>query len=175
MDATASTTRTTFRVSGGAALAVAAAVAVGGGPAVSAAELSARNSAFTTINVPVPRSAPCHRIDEVNAALFPNQPVVGYDFAGSDAGRLAAALEPPVGGNGRPAGAALASPVAETALIRVVLLFQTREAVAFQFGADGCHAMTRDLGLDEMGRVFDQAGVRAPFGSTYFQGTGRAI
>jgi hypothetical protein len=164
-----------------AALGLASAIAVGtsladGSQAV-AGELTARDSAFamlTAINVRPPQSAVCHRVDEVSAALFPSQAVVGYDFAGADADRLALAMDPPPPSATR-AVAAASQAGAEASLIRVVLLFQTREAIAFEFGADGCHSMTRDLGLDEMGRVFEQAGVRAPFGATFYQSSGRAI
>ena len=111
---------------------------------------------------------PCHHVEEVSAALFPRQSVVGYDFTGGDAGKLGQAMDAAV------SGSAHAAPPPAT-LVRLVLLFSTREAIAFQFGSDGCHVMTLDLNLEDMGNLFDKAGVRAPFGSTYYQSTDRAI
>lgn len=119
---------------------------------------------LATLNVPAPPSAPCHQVDEVNAALFAGRQPVGYDVAGADAGRLSSALN-----------ADAAAAFADVSVIRVVLLFSTREAIAFQFGSNGCHVITRDMRIDEMGDAFDRAGVYAPFGPTYYQGIGRAI
>ena len=124
---------------------------------------------LSAINVRIAPSAQCHRLDEVSAALFPRQSVVGYDFTGGDAGKLGQAMDAAIGGSGP--GAHGTSP----AVVRLVLLYSTREAIAFQFGSDGCHVMTLDLNLEDMGNLFDKAGVRAPFGPTYFQATGRAI
>jgi hypothetical protein len=128
---------------------------------------------LSAINVRAAPTAQCHKVDEVSAALFPRQAVVGYDFTGVDAGKLGQAMDAAVGGAGANGGTIHAA--AGAALVRLVLLYSTREAIAFQFGSDGCHFMTLDLTLEEMGTLFDKAGVRAPFGPTYYQGTGRAI
>ncbi len=134
--------------------------AAAGAAMASAPARASGGAMLTAINVRTTSSA-CHRLDEVNAALFAGRQPVGYDFAGADAGKLDRAMGAPPG--------------AEVAVIRVVLLYGSREAIAFQFGGDGCHVMTRDMRIDEMGAVFERAGVDAPFGSTYYQGTGRAI
>jgi hypothetical protein len=143
-----------------AAIAIAGASGAGGALAADGAPAWGLLSA---VNVRVTQPAACHHVDEVNAALFPWQQPVGYDFAGADAGKLNTAMS-----------AELRAP-GEVSVIRVVLLFSTREAIAFQFGADGCHVMTLDMRIEDMGALFDRAGVSAPFGSTYYQGTGRAI
>jgi len=109
-------------------------------------------------------SSVCHRVDEVNGALFPSQHVVGYDFSGSDASKLKKQMDGVV---------EAAAP--DATLIRVVLVPAADEAIAFQFGNDGCHTLTVDLDLRHMGQLFESAGVRAPFGETYYQITGRAI
>jgi len=133
--------------------------------AVATTSTPASNGLLSAINVRV-APTPCHKVDEVSAALFPRQTVIGYDFTGGDAGRLGQAMDAAVTASATPAS---------TTLVRLVLLYATREAIAFQFGSDGCHVMTLDLNLEDMGTLFDKAGVRAPFGSTYYQLTGRAI
>jgi hypothetical protein len=145
---------------GGRAATAADAAGAGTAPAASAAAL------LTTINV---RAAPaplatCHRIDEVNAGLFPRTEVIGYDFSGADAHALGEAMD-----------ATIRTVGPDAATIRLVLLFATREAIAFRFGGDGCHTMTVDFEIEKMHLVFERAGVQAPFGSTYYQLSDRAI
>jgi hypothetical protein len=106
----------------------------------------------------------CHKVDEVNATLFPKQQIVAYDFKGDDAGRLKSAMDG-VSKN--------RAPVAS--LVRLVLVLSTDEAFAFQFGADGCRTNTVVLDVHGMASVFENAGVAAPFGATFYQLTGRAI
>jgi hypothetical protein len=122
-------------------------------------------------------TAQCHKVDEVSAALFPRQSVIGYDFSGGDAGKLGQAMDAAVAAmaTSNTSGVSAHAGTAGATLVRLVLLYATQEAIAFQFGSDGCHFMTLDLDLDDMGALFDRAGVRAPFGSTYYQSTGRAI
>ena len=139
--------------------------------AVATTSAPAPNGLLSAINVRV-APTPCHKVDEVSAALFPRQTVIGYDFTGGDAGRLGQAMDAAVTAN---AAGAVHAATTSTALVRLVLLYSTREAIAFEFGSDGCHVMTLDLNLEDMGNLFDKAGVRAPFGSTYYQLTGRAI
>jgi hypothetical protein len=135
-----------------AALAILAAVTAAEG--VRAAEPA--RVLLSRINVQVPQPAVCHTVEEVNLALFPRQQVIGYDFVGSDAARLS-----------REMGAAVKAAAADASLIRLVLIFSADEALAFQFGKDGCHLMTVDLAVREMALVFERADVAAPFGSTW--------
>jgi hypothetical protein len=113
-------------------------------------------SLLPTTNVSVTQSSVCHRVDEVNAALFPQQRIIGYDFAGTDARNISQAIRA-LDDEGAP----------EAATVRVVLVLATYETIAFQFGADGCHVMTIRLEFDEMMQVFERAGVTPPFGPTY--------
>jgi hypothetical protein len=106
----------------------------------------------------------CHKVDEVNEALFPSEHVVGYDFSGTDAAKLKKQMDGVV---------EVAAP--DASLIRLVLVPAANEAIAFQFGKDGCHTLTLDLDVREMGKLFESAGVGAPFGATYYQITGRSI
>jgi hypothetical protein len=117
---------------------------------------TAHRALLSNINVQVPSSGTCRRPDDVNAALFPQQKVIGYDFSGSEAGRLSHAMR-----------TVLQMPAPDAALIRVVLNLGNYETIAFQFGTDGCHIMTLGLEFDEMMDIFDAAGVIAPFGPTY--------
>jgi hypothetical protein len=140
-----------FRVAAFAAMAVLAAVAGRGAVAAEPGRVL-----LSKINVQPPPSAVCHTVDEVNLGLFPRQQVIGYDFAGDEAGKLSQAIH----------GNVKAAP-ADAALIRLVLIFSADEALAFQFGSDGCHLMTVDLDVREMALVFERAEVAAPFGSTW--------
>jgi hypothetical protein len=143
--------RLTLTVVAFAAIAVLAAITGDG----SAAAGDTARALLSRVNVQVPQPV-CHTVDEVNVGLFPRQQVIGYDFAGADAGRLSRELRTAV---------AAASP--DAALIRLVLIFSADEALAFQFGSDGCHIMTVDLDVRAMGLVFERADVAAPFGSTW--------
>jgi hypothetical protein len=108
--------------------------------------------------------ADCHRADEIRPVLFPKEQLVAYDFTGADASKLKNVMD------------IVTQAVAPAAsLVRLVLLPDTDEAIAFQFGADGCHTATLDLNWSQMALVFESAGVHAPFGSTYYQTPGVAI
>ena len=111
---------------------------------------------LSSINVPPPQPRECHRAQEVSAALFPQQKVIGYDFAGAEAERLSNAMR-----------LVLQTKAPDASLIRVVLNLGNYETIAFQFDGDGCHLMTIGLEFEEMMEVFDAAGVIAPFGPTY--------
>jgi hypothetical protein len=111
-----------------------------------------------------PQSVACHTIDEFDGDLFPMQEVVGYDFTGADASSLKRAMDE-----------LIEEAAPEASLIRIVLVHTADEALAFQFGADGCYTTMLDLGFEEMGGVFVDAGVPAPFGPTFYQLTGRSI
>jgi hypothetical protein len=105
-------------------------------------------------------SAPavCHKVDAVKGDLFPRTQIAAYDFTGADAGKLKIALDD------------ISEQVAPSAaLVRLVLLPLTDEALAFQFGPDGCHTVTFGATFSEMATVFEAAGVSAPFGRTYYQ------
>jgi hypothetical protein len=106
----------------------------------------------------------CYTADQIKAVLFPRQQIVAYDFTGVDAARLKDVMD------------VVATEVAPSAaLVRVVLVPATNEAMAFQFGVDGCHTVTLDLDWSQMSRVFQSAGVAAPFGATFYQSPGIAI
>jgi hypothetical protein len=107
----------------------------------------------------------CHHVDEVKSTMFPDQDIVAYDFKGADASKLKGVMD-----------VVSKKPMPEATLVRLVLVPKTGDAFAFQFGADGCATATL-MGLDfsHMATVFDNAGVHAPFGSTYYQMTGQAI
>jgi hypothetical protein len=111
-----------------------------------------------------PAKAVCHRVDDVKSTLFPKMEVAAYDFTGADAGKLHAALDDV---------AEHAAPPA--ALVRLVLVPANDEALAFQFGADGCHTVTLALNFGAMAGVFETAGVAAPFGKTFYQLPSMAI
>jgi hypothetical protein len=147
----AATVWVSLRLAAFAAFAVLAAMPAG---SVAAAEVA--RGLLTRVNVHLPQPAVCHTVEEVNLALFPRQQIIGYDFAGSDATRLSRAMR----------GAVQGTPP-DAALIRLVLIFSADEALAFQFGSDGCHMMTVDLAVREMALVFERADVAAPFGSTW--------
>jgi hypothetical protein len=100
----------------------------------------------------------CHKVDEVQSTLFPKMTVAAYDFSGADANKLKGALDEVTERNA-PA----------VALVRLVLIPDTDEALAFQFGMDGCHTVTLALNFAAMEVVFEEAGVAAPFGRTFYQ------
>ncbi len=100
----------------------------------------------------------CHKVEEVKATLFPKMTVAAYDFSGADAGKLRGALENMT-----------EHEAPDVTLVRLVLIPATDEAIAFQFGMDGCHTITLELNFKAMRVVFDNAGVDAPFGSTFYQ------
>ena len=110
----------------------------------------------TTVEATGP--AVCHKVDEVQSALFPKMIVAAYDFSGADASKLKGALDE-VTERDTPA----------VTLVRLVLIPATDEALAFQFGMDGCHTVTLELNFAAMGVVFEEAGVDAPFGRTFYQ------
>jgi hypothetical protein len=122
-----------------------------------AAAGEASHSLFST-TVEATGPAVCHKVDEVQSALFPKMTVAAYDFSGADAKKLKGALDE-VTERDAPA----------VTLVRLVLLPATNEALAFQFGMDGCHTVTLELNFEAMEGVFDQAGVDAPFGRTFYQ------
>jgi hypothetical protein len=100
----------------------------------------------------------CHRVDEVKSSLFPKMDVAAYDFTGADAGKLHQALDQ-----------VAEHPAPPATLVRLVLVPAMDEALAFQFGADGCHTVTLALDFGAMASVFETAGVAAPFGKTFYQ------
>jgi hypothetical protein len=106
----------------------------------------------------------CQKVDDVNASLFPEEPIVGYDFKGDEARRLTRAME----------GISKDHP-SSASVVRLVLVLATGEAFAFQFGADGCKSVTIVLDAEDMESLFEKAGVTAPFGATFYQIIGRAI
>lgn len=114
-------------------------------------------SLFST-TIDASRPAVCHKVDEVKATLFPRLTVAAYDFTGADAGKLKGALED-----------ITERDAPDVALVRLILIPATDEALAFQFGMDGCHTITLALNFKAMRVVFDHAGVDAPFGSTFYQ------
>jgi hypothetical protein len=128
-----------------------------------AAEPATATTLLSSINVRATSSTVCHRVEEVNAALFPGQQVIGYDFAGAEAAQLSQAMREDVE----------AAP--EAALVRVILILGNYEAIAFQFGSDGCHLMTADFAIEEMEAAFQRAGLLPPFGQTFSRMLDRVI
>src|SRR4051794_34298073 len=61
-------------------------------PAATAPAPAPAMGLLSVINVRA-TTAQCHRVDEVSAALFPRQSVIGYDFTGGDAGKLGQAMD----------------------------------------------------------------------------------
>jgi hypothetical protein len=127
-----------------------------------AASDASRALLASSTSQPVPSG--CHKADEIKPVLFPKQQVVAYDFTGPDADKLKNVMD------------VVSAQVAPTAaLVRVVLVPSTNEAMAFQFDANGCHTVTIDLDWTQMSHVFESAGVAAPFGPTFYQSPGIAI
>lgn len=127
---------------------------------------AAANDAARSLLASTSSAAPtaCYTADQIKAVLFPREQIVAYDFTGGDAAKLKNVMD------------VVASEVApNAALVRVVLVPDTNEAIAFQFGNDGCHTVTLDLDWAQMSRVFQSAGVAAPFGPTFYQSPGIAI
>jgi hypothetical protein len=109
------------------------------------------------------KSAVCRVVDEVEPALFSGEFIAAYDFTGASAEKLQQVMD---------VGASSAAPKA--AVIHLVLVPATDEAIAFQFGTDGCHTGTLQMDFAGMALVFEKAGVHAPFGPTFYQLPGAA-
>jgi hypothetical protein len=113
------------------------------------------------------KSLVCRHVEEIQSVYFPEDDIVAYDFRGSDAGKLKGVMDA--------ASRQAPQTAADVTLVRVVLVPLTGDAFAFQFGADGCGTATVGLDFGRMARLFETAGVAPPFGSTFYQITGRAI
>jgi hypothetical protein len=120
---------------------------------------------LSKINASGTPSGTCHRVDEVNVGLFPRQQIIGYDFRGGDAANLGRAMD----------ALSDVAPSPEPAVIRVILVLGTYEAIAFEFGDDGCHITTVDLEIEQMVGAFERAGMAPPFGLNWSRMTDRVV
>jgi hypothetical protein len=140
------------------------AAGLSGGSGAAARE-AAGNALLSKVNVGATAAGTCHRVDEVNVGLFPRQQIIGYDYKGGEAAKLSRAMDElsDVGGSPDPA------------YIRVILILATYEAIAFEFGNDGCHITTVDLEIEQMVQAFERAGMAPPFGTTWSRMTDRVV
>ncbi len=136
-------------------------------PAVSSAmALETGHAMLSKINIPGPsQPSACHRVDEVGTGLFPRQQIIGYDYKGGEAAKLSRAMD-------------ALSEVSESPdpdFIRVILVLGTYEAIAFEFGSDGCHTTTVDFEIEQMVKAFEHAGLAPPFTTTFSRMSDRAV
>jgi hypothetical protein len=113
---------------------------------------SEASRALLSANINASKAAACHRVEEIKPVLFAARDITAYDFTGETARKLKAVME-----------AMLEQAAPDAPLIHVVVVSGSNEALAFLFGANGCHTVTVDLDLASMDAVFANAGVTAPF------------